>query len=193
MTTESTQPTTLASACESAGFSIQCSPPRGGVDDKGDKAWPHIAYTVTILRNGREVWFGPYKLGVGHVDPRKARVSLYTGVRFTADEESLLATWQHKPHAQFINKALWANVAAKVALQQKIAPKLADVVCSLLSDGAAYFDGQSFEDWAGDFGYDTDSRKAEETYRTCDAIGRQLIRGLGRETVEKLREAAQDY
>ena len=92
-----------------------------------------------------------------------------------------------------MDKQLWASVAAKLAEFQKVAPKLADVVHSLISDGSAYFDGQSFEEWAGDCGYDTDSRKAEETYRTCDAIGRALVRGLGRETVERLREAAQDY
>lgn len=193
-TETTTQPATLASACEAAGLSLQCSPPRPGVDSEhSGAAWPHIAYTVTILRNGREVWSGPYKLGVGHVKPGKPRVTMYGPTPFTVEEESLLTTWQYKPHAQFLSKELWSSVAAKLAVAQKVAPKLADVVHSLISDGSAYFDGQSFEEWAGDLGYDSDSRKAEETFRTCDAIGRKLQCALGRELVEKLREAAHDY
>jgi hypothetical protein len=36
----------------------------------------------------------------------------------------------------------------------------------------------SFEDWAGDFGYDQDSRKAYRIYEDCQALGSKL-RALG--------------
>lgn len=45
-------------------------------------------------------------------------------------------------------------------------PKLDGVLESLSSDWSAV-DGASFEEWAGDLGYDTDSRKAERIYRVC--------------------------
>lgn len=199
MNATETQP--LPSLCNDLGLSLQCSAPPGGVYDSGERAWPSITYAVTLVKDGRAVWSGPYKLGIGHVKiPKKTpAVDAWTNTPetrgFTDEERAHLFTMQTRPHVQFKGESIriQARLCAKLALFQKVSPKLADVVHSLLSDGAAFFDGQSFEQWAGDFGYDTDSRKAEETYRACDAIGRQLIRGLGRETVEKLREAAQDY
>lgn len=44
-------------------------------------------------------------------------------------------------------------------------PKAVQVLACLLLDATGVAWGQSFEDWAGEYGYDTDSRKAEETYR----------------------------
>lgn len=45
----------------------------------------------------------------------------------------------------------------------KKAPKLAEVLYCLALDASGV---QSFEDWASEFGYDTDSRKAERTFNT---------------------------
>ena len=46
-------------------------------------------------------------------------------------------------------------------------------------------DGQRFEHWAADFGYDPDIRKAERIYQECLAIGDKLRRlGLSREEIE---------
>ena len=41
-------------------------------------------------------------------------------------------------------------------------PTAEDVLQSLLSDASSA--DESFEDWCGEYGYDTDSRKAERTY-----------------------------
>lgn len=46
---------------------------------------------------------------------------------------------------------------------------------------------QDFEDWAGDFGYDLDSRKAERTYKATRALAEKLQRFLGSGGVEELR------
>lgn len=45
-------------------------------------------------------------------------------------------------------------------------PILADVLDSLASDASPIIDVESFEDWAQDMGYSSDSRKAERTYHT---------------------------
>jgi len=45
---------------------------------------------------------------------------------------------------------------------------------------------QSFEDWAGDYGYDPDSRKAEKVYRACQKLCSDLVGLLGKDTVEAL-------
>jgi len=36
-----------------------------------------------------------------------------------------------------------------------------------------------FDEWAGELGYDTDSRKDEKTYRTCRKLTGKLQRFLG--------------
>lgn len=47
----------------------------------------------------------------------------------------------------------------------------------LLSD--AQGGDQAFEDFCGDFGYDTDSRKAERLWRACQKTAREMRRLLG--------------
>lgn len=161
--------------------------PTGEVDKNGKDSWPHIAYRVSLTLNGKEILATDYKLGIGHVKP----VKLFTS-NLTTDERSMLETWQRKPYANFINKQLQADVAAKLARQQKVVPELDDVLHSLLLEGETFFNAQSFEDWAGDFGYDADSRKAEGIYRACDSIGRQLAAGIPKAILEKAREIVQD-
>lgn len=56
-------------------------------------------------------------------------------------------------------------------------PTAADVLSSMLSDGSA--EGQSFEEWADDFGYDVDSVTVRKIYNACIANARKLHRFLG--------------
>jgi hypothetical protein len=56
-------------------------------------------------------------------------------------------------------------------------PSAADVISCLCSDARS--GEQSFEDFAGEFGYDVDSRKAEKTWRQCVATGPRVRRLLG--------------
>lgn len=46
-------------------------------------------------------------------------------------------------------------------------PKTIEVMSGLLLDASGVAYGQSFEEWASDYGYDTDSRKAEAIYQAC--------------------------
>lgn len=189
---------------EEAGLTLAVlSGPRGAVDttkeDGNDNYWPHIAYTVELLLDGKVVWTGPYKLGVGHVKWPKEHtlnISCSPATRgLTADEENVC-----RIHArgQVLKKtpggmATEASTAAKLAQIQKIKPKIEDVCHSLVMDGSAYFDGLRFEDWCADYGYSDDSIKAKETFETCDRIGRDLSRALKKETLAGLREWASNY
>lgn len=58
-------------------------------------------------------------------------------------------------------------------------PKAADVLDCLASDASSIENANGFEDWAADFGYDTDSRKAEKTYKACEHIAKRLRNFLG--------------
>jgi hypothetical protein len=57
-----------------------------------------------------------------------------------------------------------------------LAPELLD---SLVSDATAYTNARNFEDFAADFGYDTDSRKAERIYFACGETAKWLTEFLG--------------
>lgn len=57
-------------------------------------------------------------------------------------------------------------------------PPTAEEVLDCLASEASAMD-QSFEDWASDFGYDVDSRKAEKAYNACREQGFALRKLLG--------------
>lgn len=76
------------------------------------------------------------------------------------------------------------------ALKKPVKPTAADVLYCLVSDGQAMH--QSFYDWASDFGYDTDSLKAFETYNACCKSGRDLRVVFTSEQVRAIEEAVRD-
>jgi hypothetical protein len=60
-------------------------------------------------------------------------------------------------------------------------PGVEDVLGCIQSDCQSIENARDFADWAADFGYDADSRKAEKIYRTCQDQA-QLVRSwLGRD------------
>ena len=56
-------------------------------------------------------------------------------------------------------------------------PEVGRVLESLVMDAQAGL--ESFEDFCGDSGYDTDSRKAHGTWEACREIGTQLVNLFG--------------
>lgn len=65
-------------------------------------------------------------------------------------------------------------------------PGAATVLDCLASDAASYENTKDFEDWASEFGYDTDSRKAERTYRMVKRQAEQLKRTIGEDAYNEL-------
>jgi hypothetical protein len=65
-------------------------------------------------------------------------------------------------------------------------PTTAMVLDSLASDASGCESAGSFDNWASEYGYDTDSRKAERTYRACLTNARKLKAFLGAEMYETL-------
>ena len=58
-------------------------------------------------------------------------------------------------------------------------PQAHEVLACLCSDSASVDNARDFEDWAGDFGWDTDSRKALRCYNACVRQAEQLRAFLG--------------
>lgn len=98
-----------------------------------------------------------YYTGIGHrVAISRPRISS-SGYSF---RELLMKTLTYEGLKQFI------------AISKPVPPKLDDLLHSLVTDASAA--EMSFEDWCGDYGYDTDSIKALETYRECQQIASKL-------------------
>ena len=57
-------------------------------------------------------------------------------------------------------------------------PVVEEVLDSLAMDASGVENARDFEDWASEYGYDTDSRKAERSYRACQKTAAQLKRFL---------------
>jgi hypothetical protein len=173
-TTPATSAPDLDTLAADLGLTLTASNGRGHYD--ASQNWTPVRFDCTLTRNGREVWSGHYNLGTGHLKT------------LTAIERANGKLPRNAAPTQAQLAALTRNAAA-----ERLQPKLADVLHSLLSDGAAFFDGLTFEDWANEYGFDTDSRKAEATFRECDAIGRKLAKAFKPEELEALRNAAAEH
>jgi hypothetical protein len=92
---------------------------------------------------------------------------------------------------KFVRTACETGRAGNFGARVK-APDIRDVLYSLSMD-ADVLESASFEDWASNFGYDADSRKAEGIYQACLKIALQLRQLVGDAGLAQLREAFQDY
>lgn len=131
---------------------------------------PSLNWTVTLLKNGKAFITTDYSAGMGHCPSYRQLV------RPTIEYMDVITrecqTGQHK--------------------LKRINPEFADVLSSLVS-GSDALNHPTYESWASDLGYDTDSRKGEAIYRACLEIALKLRSAIGEDGLTKLREACQDY
>jgi hypothetical protein len=138
-----------------------------------------LNWRVTLAKGGRSLTCD-YSAGIAHIPGYKQ-----TGYnRMSVDE------------AEAIRRACETGQAPRKAglyIERKIpAPELHDVLHSLVLDASA-LDAGSFEEWAGDFGYETDSRTAEKIYQECIKHAIELRAMIGETGIESVRVAGEDY
>lgn len=137
---------------------------------------PSLNWKVTLLYEGRPVVQTDYMKGRGHCPSYKFgdnttrtrdQVMLECRTGFAAEG------WPPRKTSRRIPK-----------------PGLEEVMYALLLDARAV--EYSFEDWAAEYGYDSDSRKAEALYRECQRVG-YALRTCGVGLIESLHQAFEDY
>ena len=134
-----------------------------GPAKEGD--WVHDTWRVTLSGKSGS-WSTTYKTGTGH---RKF------------------------PKGYRAEKTLRPGTLAferQEAQKRAVTPAIADVVHSLILDASAA--DENFHDWCENYGYSDDSIKALNTYKQCLETAAALLKYLGRETLEKVREAVAD-
>lgn len=76
---------------------------------------------------------------------------------------------------------------------KKLPPPTPDAILYALISDADVLNYSDFEDWAENFGYDSDSIKALKVYQDCLASALKLNACLGAGTIKQLQEYFQDY
>lgn len=155
-----------------------------------------LNWKIRIGREGSKVTIvTDYMQGIGHVPgyPQSLPKTLYFEPLWKDyDGASESGKYPHEPLAKHVHEhGTRLDIRHGYQMRQLPKPELRDVLYSLVSDSDAA--DSTFEDWASDLGYDTDSRKAEAMYRACLDIGSRLRSLIGSAALEQLRELFRDY
>jgi hypothetical protein len=138
-----------------------------------------LNWRVSLLCHGKHVLTTDYMAGVGHC-PSYKRLNAQ---RFMSVEAAECIAKECETGRAW--NGAWSG-------QMEITPDRLDVISSLVMDSRV-LDYGTFEEWAEDFGFDPDSRKAEATYRACMEIALKMRAGLGETMLERMSEAFADY
>lgn len=149
-----------------------------------DEKQPSLNWIVTVLHNGREILKTDYMAGMAHCPGYKAgmRPTLYNMALIEYETEQGYPAY--RPHE--------SSPPTRKPKSQPIKPDAVDLFYSLSRDSDV-LDYAGFEDWAFNFGYDTDSRKAESIYRECLEIALKLRAAIGDDGLKTLMTAFEDY
>lgn len=146
---------------------------------------PSLNWQVTLKWGDKKILTTDYSAGCGHAPFYKnhihnaMRLSIWEHDRLMAECENGFPV-----DSRYENMIVWDK-------KRPILPDSRDVIYSLLLDSEV-LEYATFEAWAGEFGYDGDSRQAEKTYNACMKIALQF-RQLGESVISELRDAYQDY
>lgn len=140
-----------------------------------------LNWLVTI-NSGSSSITTDYMQGIGHI-PWKTKSPARLNPR-SIDAEAAINSACESGHYT-LGYAEWRQ--AKIPT-----PALLDILACLCSD-ASVLDCATFEDWAANCGYETDSRKAESIYNDCLEIALKLRSMLGAKELASLQELLSDY
>lgn len=106
------------------------------------------------------------------------------GIHFTArpvERNPHMETWEGASHYRCNLSRNLQRMAVYFSMGSAHTqpPTLRDVLDCLADDAAGYENSRGFLDWCAEYGYDTDSRKAEATHKTVSRQSAALKRLLG--------------
>jgi hypothetical protein len=145
------------------------------------------------LTNEKGSIFTDYQKGIGHLD-----FNWVNGFRkvMSIDQDKATKSAVYDAIEKGIHKDVTVGNKGdvKVGFKNKPFPHptIYEVLTSLLIDAQA-IDFPSYESWANEYGYESDSRKGEKTYNACREHGAQLLQIFGsREKMNQLQEMLYD-
>lgn len=177
----------FAAMLEKLALSVECEfVPFGRSRNAGEKS-PSLNWKCAVKRDGRPIGgldAIDYMQGMGHCPaykskaPESGRVP-FGGISIARDK----AIWEECETGKESKPGIF-RTGGRIA-----APSAVDVLESLARDSDV-LEYACFEDWAGELGFDPDSRKGEATYRACLAIALALRAAVGESSLQALRDLA---
>jgi hypothetical protein len=150
----------------SLGITTAVGGARAALERDDKHTWPHVAVIVNyISKDGKVSASFDWRMGTGLVDWKK----------IAERERSGAADRMANPFTARLTDAATLDLCSRHLGAFIAAVNPAEVLARVLADGEGAC-RVGFEDWASEFGYDTDSRKAERIYMTCQEQGRQAAR-----------------
>ena len=144
--------------------------------------YPSLNYSVSIFKNDRLILTTDYMMGCAHAPS-------YSQSRKDYDYSKLLEwecnNWRKGKYTMSLSQIMGVK-------DSNILPHLVDVMYHLSLDSEV-LNYETFDSWAGDFGYNADSITHQNLYNQCLSIALKLNNGLGSDTLKELREMYQDY
>lgn len=144
-----------------------------------------LNWIYTLKRNDREILSGDYMQGSGHAPAHSRNFKIKPDKPIAVRGEC--ETGKIHIENPFSSGSLPHETSKHIPV-----PLIRDILYALMID-ASVLDSGSFESWAGDLGYDTDSRTAEKIYSLCVQTALKLRGSLGAEGVTEFQTAFQDY
>lgn len=136
---------------------------------------PSLNWRVVVKRDGRTLIETDYMQGIAHVPGYRDQRNAFDRRAYTDASEK--GTYPRG-----------AGNWTRAAIPQ---PSAVDIMYSLVSD--AQCGDNTFADFCVEFGYDSDSRKAEATWRACVDTFLVLRRHLGDHNYARLSDAYREY
>lgn len=113
------------------------------------------------------------------------RFEFFTGLGHRKENQITVKQLIREGYKRHLHAARFTESAKPVP------PHVADVLYSVIMGSSAC--DQSFSDWCGEYGYDTDSRKAFATYEACQQNADKLKRIFTRAQIDAIRTTLEDY
>lgn len=156
-------------------------------------------YMVTLTHNKKDMFLF-YSMGYGHWQDK--RTGKRVSVPFAWNYDELVKILDNKKfYASYFNtwgsgkgKEKFTNYNIDSFLSSNIPaiPTVENILECFVSDFYSTPDFYSFEQWAMDLGYDTDSRKAEQTYNTIQKQAKEFESLVGYQAFKEFKEIELD-
>lgn len=148
--------------------------------NRDNKERKSLNWSVSLFKDGREVLTTDYTAGCAHCPSYKSGpITMDDADAIDSECETGRKSMRHG-----------GRVVPSMALIDT--PTALDVIWSLVMDYSV-LDYTDFESWAGDYGYNEDSRNDEKLYNECLALALKLRNGIGDANMALLQEALEDY
>lgn len=166
---------TLAAFLEAEGITATAEPASHN-PNAAPGSFEGAAHWSVTLKRGGETMVVPFSMGSAHRTWRRN----WQAIRDPQGRKILHDRYGTQPKGGApVPMMLGGLHPDLLPLTEPVPPDAAGVLDCLASDCASVENVRSFEEWAEEFGYDTDSRRALETYRACERLNAALARFLG--------------